>query len=592
MGSLKSLGWPLLAGFAIREALAPFTGHPFDFEIWVRLGAFVQSGASPYSLLPYIKGLSFAPYPVMTSISYPPLPALIFGAIYDVYRALGSPSSFVYYFLLKQPLVISDLLVAVLLFKIVSIKGDVQTARRVAMIWVFLPFTIVVSSMWGALDPLALALILASLYAFETDRPMASSLLLGLAIYLKLMPIIFLPLFLLRPGSMTRRGTFTAVSLAVPAVGTLMPFLVLGWSFSGIFSAVSYQGALPTLGGIGFFNGLSLIVTNGSVLTQVLGWVWLPILVGSYAFAYYRKLGLVEALLTTVLLFCIFRSVVPEQWALYPIAFLLLLYDDWSRPHMWAVAGIATAYLLVNNLLLVRFLSPIASGAFAWDVFVDNISVFAIFRYALMFIISTLFVAESFTIVLRRSPFVLSKIESFKRLQPKDLRRPLAYLVVVSISGGLLDFTATNMVTNWALAMESNVFLGMSWLSLYHVMLVAVFEVLVVFVVVFSRRNLYDSVGLFLLLTFLNIVASAISLMIYRLLGGAPIFAATTIYLAGSGLVTERAFVLFATVLGALGIFYLDELRALLLIILRHGTRIKDTVPLEGLDADHLPFAS
>ena len=587
--SLKGLYKPLLLGLAIRELLAPWTGHPFDFEIWVRLGAYIQTGASPYSILPYYQGISFAPYSVMTSISYPPLSALIFGAIFDLYRTLGSPSGFLYYFLLKQPLVISDLLISVLLFRLISLKGETGRARKVAILWIFLPFTIIVSSMWGALDPLALFLILASVYALETERPMLSAGLLGLSIYLKLMPIIFLPLFLFRPIPMTKRVAFAAVSLGIPAVGTLAPFLSLGWSFSGIFNAVSYQGALPTFGGISLFNALSLFVTRGSLLTQGLGWAWLPVLLAFYAFAFYKKIGLIESLLVTILLFSIFRSVVPEQWALYPIAFLLLTYDGRSLTRVWAIAGIATAFLLVNNVLLVRFFSPVSAAAFSWDLFVDNVSLFSVFRYALLFIISTLFVAESFSIILRRNSFILSKLEALRRIRPRELLVPLAYLAVVSVSGGLLDFAATSMITNWALAIQSNVFLGMSWLSLYHIMLVAVFEILVVLVVVFSRRNLSESIGLFLLLTFLNFVASSLSLVLYRSLEGAPVFATTTIYLANSALVTERAFVVFAATLGALGIFYLGEIRAFFLIALRRTTKTGDNPRREELIADSLP---
>ena len=66
MPLLNGLGKPLLVGLAIREALAPWTGHPFDFEIWVRLGVLALSGANPYSLLPYIPHLSFAPYSLVT----------------------------------------------------------------------------------------------------------------------------------------------------------------------------------------------------------------------------------------------------------------------------------------------------------------------------------------------------------------------------------------------------------------------------------------------------------------------------------------------------------------------------------------------
>jgi hypothetical protein len=580
-----SLLLPFLAGLAVRESLAPWTGHPFDFEIWVRLGAFISSGANPYSLLPYLRGLSFAPYPYMTSISYPPLSALIFGATYDLYRAIGSPSAYVYYFLLKQPFVISDVLVAYVLFKLAALKLGIERARKVALIWIFFPFTIIVSSMWGTLDSLTILLVLVSVYAFETNRLATSATLLGLSIFLKLMPGIFVPVFLLQlVPNMRRSASFAVVSLGLPLIGTLLPFYVFGWSFSGIFSAISYQGDLPAFGGMGIFNFLSLIAPSGTMVA-LLGWAWLPALIASYVLAYLKKAELVESLLLSVLLFSALRSTLPEQWALYPMAFLLLAFVGRNVGHFWAISGAASAFLLINNFLLVRFFAPISIYALNWDTFVDNTSAFSVVRLAILLTVSTLFVAEAFSVVLRRDSLLQSKIRDMKKVTLRRVAVPLGYLAVVSVTGGFLDFTATKMVTDWALAIQSSVFLGMSWLSLYHIMLVTLFEVLVGLLVVFAQRNLSESIRLFFLLTFLNFIAASLSLLIYRALEGAPLLATTTIYLANSGLVTERAFVAFAATLGLLGIFYLDEIRTFFLIVLRGPGQRKSELRLED------PFA-
>ena len=577
MPTLSALGKPLLIGLAIREILAPFTGHPFDFEIWVRLGAFIQSGTSPYSLLPFVPNLSFAPYPVMTSISYPPFPAMVFGATYALYQLLGSPSAFLYYFLLKQPMVFSDLLVAVLLFKMISLRGEASVAKRVATLWIFFPFAIIVSAMWGALDPTALVLVLASVYTFETGRSYVSAGFLGLAIYFKLMPIIFLPLFLIACAlSKRNKAGFTGVALGIPFIGTAVPFLLFGWSPSGLFSAVSYQGSLPGFGGLGVFNVLSMLQLPSGALTFLLSIIWVPALLVAYAYSYLKKAGLIEGLLITVLLFSVFRPVTPEQWALYPVAFLLLLGVGENRTHALAIAGIATAYLLVNNVLLVRFFSPISPGAFNWDLFVDNQSGFSVVRYALLLALSTFFTAEALSAALSKRSFFMSKLSGLRQIRPRGLVVPLAYICVVSATGGFLDFTATKMVTDWGLAIESNVFLGLSWLSLYHIMLVVVFEAMTLFIVLFSRRGLSDSIGLFLLLTFLNFIAAAFSLLLYRGLEGAPLLATTTIFLVGSSSVTERAFVIFADTLGLLGIFYLSEIRSLFYLV---GEKIAQISP-------------
>jgi hypothetical protein len=45
------------AGLAIRETFASFTGHPFDFELWLRLGYYTSLGHDPYTATDQISGL-------------------------------------------------------------------------------------------------------------------------------------------------------------------------------------------------------------------------------------------------------------------------------------------------------------------------------------------------------------------------------------------------------------------------------------------------------------------------------------------------------------------------------------------------------
>ncbi len=590
MRSLDGLLRPMLVGLVIREALAPFTGHPFDFEIWARLGVFIQSGANPYSLLPYVPGLSFNPSPLITSISYPPLPAFIFGAAHGLYQLLGAPSAFVYYFILKQPMVFSDLLSAFLLYKLVSLKAEPSAARRAATFWIYFPFGIVISAVWGALDPLALMLILAAVYFLETHREFPAAGLLGLSIFLKLMPVIFLPVFLLVPSlSVRRKLSFTGIALAIPAVWTAIPFLALGWNPSGIYNAVSYQGSLPGFGGIGAFNFFSLLAPPPGPVATTLSLAWIPALAIGYAYAYFRRATLVEGLLITVLLFSVFRPTTPEQWALYPVAFLLIVASEQNWSHVLAIGGVATAFLLANNFLLVRFFAPVWGGALTWDQYIDNTSAFTALRYAIMLILSTVFVAEALSVVLNKRSFVLSKLEALRGIRFEDLKMPVGYVAVVSVAGGLLDYTATKMVVDWAPAFNPGVFLGLSWLSLYHIMLVAVFEVMSILIVLFSRRSLSESIGLFFLLTFLNFISSGFSLMLYRALDGAPILASTTIYLLDNSLVTERTFVVFADALGLIGIFYLKEIRLALTFTARQILQIAPRRRVEAVDANRIP---
>jgi len=574
---------PLLVGLAVREILAPWTGHPWDFEIFVRLGAFLQSGASPYSLLPYLPGLSFAPYSTMTSISYPPLSAFIFALCYRIYVLLGSQSQFLYYFLLKQPVILSDVAVGLVLFKLASRGGDSQRALKVASVWLYFPFAIVVSAVWGALDPMALGLSLGALYLYTSGRRISSAAMLGLAIYLKLMPFVFLPLFLMQgTQSWKAKASFSSLAIAIPLLGTVLPVAAFHWGLTGVGSAVSYQASLPSFGGMSVMFALSFFGSVSGALAPITGFLWIPALLLCYVYAYAKKVELPKGMLIAILAFSVSRPSLPEQWALYPLALLLLLPDSKSWRHFVAVSSIASAFLIVNNLLLVRFFTPLSLSAFSWDQFADSASAFADIRYALLVGLAVIFFAEAFTVMTNRESLLLSKVRTMVALRPSELLAPVGYLSLVTLSGGLLDFSVTSMITDWKLAMESNVIFGLSWLSLYHIMLVITFEGFAVTVVLFSRKGVAASVDLLVRLTSLNVAAAGLSLILFRSLEGAPLISVTPIFLAGSAQVTERFFVVFTALICGLGLLFQREVGRVVLLIPERVARLSGAGRLES----------
>jgi hypothetical protein len=365
----------LLIGLVIREALSFWTGHTYDFEIWVRLGFYMQHLGNPYTTLPYVQGLSFAPYPLTGSISYPPLSAFIFASIYKLYFSTGVTSRFLYYFLLKQPMVLSDLAAGLFLARIALRSLGDESARRIFMIWMLFPYAIIVSSVWGALDPIALFLILASVYYFQQGRMIASGITLGLAIYLKTLPVIALPVLLMQPRSGIRDGLqLSSLSLLIPFLGTIVPAVGLGWGFTGLFNNLSYQVAIPAYGALSAFGPLGLLPIP-SWGRSVTGLIWLPALLLAYYYIEKRRFGLIEGLMTAFLVFSVSRPFLPEQWAIYPLAFLLLSRNSIGNFVGLALAGFSG--LVANNTLLVKFFSPISVAAFNWEFNINNLSAFA-----------------------------------------------------------------------------------------------------------------------------------------------------------------------------------------------------------------------
>lgn len=414
VSQIPRLPWKHLAlGLAIRESFAPWTGHPYDFEIWARLGYYMQDLVNPYTKLAYVPGLSFAPYSTTGSISYPPFSAFIFAITFRLYALFGEPSRFLYYFMLKQPMVFADLGAAVVMAKIILLSRNAGSAKRAFLIWIYFPLGIIISSVWGQLDPMSLFLSLLAIYYSLNNRWPNSALMLGLSIYLKTLPLVFLPVFMMktRIGGKVRLG-YCLVSLGIPALGTLIPALVFNWGFQGIYNNFSFHVAIPVNGAMSALGLVFLVLSPPSPARYAIGALWAPVLAATYFFIWKRDLSLVQGLILAGLTFSISRPYLPEQWTIYPLAFLLLLPTLGNVRHFVGMAVASTAFLIANNTLLVRFFAPISLSALNWDNSINNLPTYVGFRVVLLALLSLLYFTESLLVVLGRESIVYRTILS------------------------------------------------------------------------------------------------------------------------------------------------------------------------------------
>ena len=119
----------LFLGLLVREIFSFWTGHPSDFELWVRLGYALNHGGDPYAVLPPVPGLSFANvFSALNAatVAYLPFWPLVTGLMYVIYSFVGFGNRFAYYFLLKQPIIFGDLALAYLLYSYASAKNSPQ----------------------------------------------------------------------------------------------------------------------------------------------------------------------------------------------------------------------------------------------------------------------------------------------------------------------------------------------------------------------------------------------------------------------------------------------------------------------------------
>jgi Gpi18-like mannosyltransferase len=174
-------------------------------------------------------------------VNYPPLYALILGAIDAVYRVLshGAQNPVLLGMLLKFPPIVADVALCVLVFAVVRRWAGPRAALGAAAFAAFAPSTWPISALWGQVDSICTAFMLLALTLVYWRRYTLAWGALALAVLVKPLPIVVLPLLLaaqIRDRGWSLRlltGPACAIALAyvaaLPFAPTMAPIGVLHW---------------------------------------------------------------------------------------------------------------------------------------------------------------------------------------------------------------------------------------------------------------------------------------------------------------------------------------------------------------------------
>jgi hypothetical protein len=194
----------------------------------------------------------------------------------------------------------------------------------------------------------------------------------GLGIFVKSIPIIYAA-----PSTMKRLKDlpFAFLSIGLAGVLSLAAFAVMRWPLSigtATLESTALKGgwSMSAWDVFAYLNYVGLIPSFDSGVHFVLGIIWIPALVGFTwiaikRFGTQREFGMIQTLLVCTLVFLIFKAQVTEQYALYLFAFSAVDVALWSpgrKSLLFASMFVAMVYLIMNNYLLVRFLSPVYPG--------------------------------------------------------------------------------------------------------------------------------------------------------------------------------------------------------------------------------------
>jgi len=333
----------LLLGGVVRLWLSYSTGG-FDVRCWFDSVKILSSSNffSFYRLA----------YPKPAEYEYPPIWMLLLTLVALGYRMgwYTSELSPTFRFLVKLPIIVCDLAVALVIFlQVRRWVSDEDRALISAVAWLFNPFVIYVSSIQGMFDSICVLFLLLTVYTVEKRSFLRSGLWFSLALltkqyaYLAVLPL--LAVFLKRRS--LRGALLLFMTSALMFVIFSLPFLVE--SPLEYVASVSCASRLETslctryqyFGGF-FFSGIWYLLDKAFHLPSGAFYLYKPAIISSMflltALCYLngeRLTALTDALLGSNMVFTLVGLMINSQYLVFPMAFSAVDIGIHRRCYIW-----------------------------------------------------------------------------------------------------------------------------------------------------------------------------------------------------------------------------------------------------------------
>jgi len=387
---LSSIGrkklWILAYTIAIiiRILLAIPLVHDWDGFVFSESAKNMLKGITPYKT---VEQNSIAIYPDSDRptteqwLGYPPLPLLMFTTPYAIASISGLlTSSIVENFVLKIPFIFGDILCAYLAMRFLKNRGQ-KLANRAALLILFNPLLIWVSSAWGMFDIWIVNFILLFLLAIRSKKVVFAGIFLACAPLVKLFPVFFLPAVLLYANQNipdAKKKILFLISFILTVLVIVVPFflsspqgflnqnLIMHWYRPP--QGIGIIAMLDFISHIYRFN-ISHIITIASIFTLI------TIFFFNLLSLVYVK-GQESRLLTIILLvytsILAFNKVVNEQYYVVLVGFLIVIthlskeeITLFSKRFLEIIEAVVTLSVLFTGVVLgfhfLTFLPPFIS---------------------------------------------------------------------------------------------------------------------------------------------------------------------------------------------------------------------------------------
>lgn len=307
-------------------------------------------------------------YPRPAEYEYPPIWMLILSLVGSGYRLgwYASELSPVFRFLVKFPIIVSDILVSLVIFlQIRRWTEDEVSALVSAVVWLFNPFVIYVSSIQGMFDSICVLFLLLTVYALERDSFIKGGLWFGLALLTKQYAyLVVLPLCVVLLKRRVFRGAFLfLVTSASLFLVFSLPFLMGSPSeyIASIGAASRLETSLCTryqhYEGF-FFSGIWYLLDKALHLPSETFYFYKPVLASSMvlftALCYLcgeHETALGDVLLGSNMVFTLVGLMINSQYLIFPMAFSAVNIGIHRRNYAWFIPEvILSTYFPLRNL--------------------------------------------------------------------------------------------------------------------------------------------------------------------------------------------------------------------------------------------------
>ncbi|CDK26242.1 unnamed protein product [Kuraishia capsulata CBS 1993] len=329
--------WLMLASLLLRIAFFAFGLYQdatmevkytdIDYYVFTDASKYVLEGKSPY---------------LRETYRYTPLLAQLLVPCHIWWFSFG-----------KLVFVVCDLITGWILC---DLTGESKRAV-VSICWLLNPMVITISTR-GSSESLLTVVVLGSIWLWKRGRPIGSGLLLGLAIHLKIYPLIYVPTLLLSQSRLVSWPNFrfsASVGVSFVSLGVAM-YWMYGWEFLE-HSYLYHWGRIDHRHNFSLYNQLMYHVSSGQVqaswekLISFVPQLGLSMVVLPLWF-WYNGMDMGTTLFLQTFTFVTFNKVITSQYFIWYLCLLPLLLENTDLTK-WQGVQMTVVWVLSQGIWLL-----------------------------------------------------------------------------------------------------------------------------------------------------------------------------------------------------------------------------------------------